>query len=80
MEPRRRRLANVETVVTLRIAVVVSAACHTSIRTGHPLSLAEINELVADLEKTSHPSACGHGRPIMLQMSGTERERQFARR
>ncbi len=61
-------------------AVAISTACHTSIRAGQPLSLPEMRELVADLEQSSQPRACGHGRPTMLHMTQTELERQFSRR
>ena len=37
-------------------------------------------ELVTQLEQTSQPRACGHGRPTMLHMSGSDLERQFQRR
>jgi DNA mismatch repair protein MutL len=61
-------------------SVAISAACHTSIRAGQPLSLPEMRELVAQLERTQQPRACGHGRPTMLHMSQSELERQFSRR
>ena len=61
-------------------SVAISAACHTSIRAGQALSLPEMRELVAQLERTRQPRACGHGRPTMLHMSQTELERQFSRR
>jgi len=61
-------------------SVAISAACHTSIRAGQALSLVEMRELVAQLERTSQPRACGHGRPTMLHMSQNELERQFSRR
>ncbi|MGH2534067.1 MAG: DNA mismatch repair endonuclease MutL [Thermomicrobiales bacterium] len=61
-------------------AVAISAACHTSIRAGQSLSLAEMRELVSELERTSQPRACGHGRPTMLHLTQNELERQFARR
>ncbi len=61
-------------------SVAISAACHTSIRAGQPLSLAEMRELVQQLERTEQPRACGHGRPTMLHMSQNELERQFSRR
>lgn len=61
-------------------SVAISAACHTSIRAGQPLSLPEMRELVAQLERTRQPRACGHGRPTMLHMSQMELERQFSRR
>lgn len=61
-------------------SVAISASCHTSIRAGQQLSLPEMRELVAQLERTQHPRACGHGRPTMLHMSQNELERQFSRR
>lgn len=61
-------------------SVAISASCHTSIRAGQALSLPEMRELVAQLERCQHPRACGHGRPTMLHMSQHEMERQFNRR
>jgi len=61
-------------------SVAISAACHTSIRAGQALSLQEMRELVAQLERTGQPRACGHGRPTMLHMSQGDLERQFSRR
>jgi DNA mismatch repair protein MutL len=61
-------------------SVAISAACHTSIRAGQPLSLPEMRELIASLERTSQPRACGHGRPTMLHMTQTDLEKQFSRR
>lgn len=61
-------------------SVAISAACHTSIRAGQPLSLQEMRELVAELERSSQPRACGHGRPTMVRVTQNELERQFARR
>lgn len=61
-------------------SVAISAACHTSIRAGQPLSIPEMRELVSQLERTEQPRACGHGRPTMLHMSQNELERQFSRR
>jgi DNA mismatch repair protein MutL len=61
-------------------SVAISAACHTSIRAGQILSIAEMRELVNQLEQTEHPRACGHGRPTMLLMSQGDLARQFSRR
>ncbi|MDQ2682602.1 MAG: DNA mismatch repair endonuclease MutL [Chloroflexota bacterium] len=61
-------------------SVAISAACHTSIRAGQLLSIAEMRELVNQLEQTEHPRACGHGRPTMLLMSQVDLEKQFSRR
>jgi len=61
-------------------AVAISTACHTSIRAGQTLSIPEMRELVSQLERSSQPRACGHGRPTMLHLSGTDLERQFQRK
>ncbi|MCC6703858.1 MAG: DNA mismatch repair endonuclease MutL [Thermomicrobiales bacterium] len=61
-------------------SVAISAACHTSIRANQSLSLTEMRELISELEKTSQPRACGHGRPTMLHMSQVDLEKQFSRR
>lgn len=61
-------------------AVAVSTACHTSIRAGQTLSIPEMRELVSQLERSSQPRACGHGRPTMLHLSGNDLEKQFQRR
>ena len=61
-------------------SVAISAACHTSIRAGQVLTIAEMRELVTQLESTQHPRACGHGRPTMLRMSQFDLEKQFSRR
>ncbi|MFT4037564.1 MAG: DNA mismatch repair endonuclease MutL [Thermomicrobiales bacterium] len=61
-------------------AVAISTACHTSIRANQTLSIPEMRELVMQLERTSQPRACGHGRPTMLHMSGIDMERQFQRK
>jgi DNA mismatch repair protein MutL len=61
-------------------SLVISAACHASIRSGQTLTLPEMRELIFQLEQCSSPRACGHGRPTMLLMSQDELARQFERR
>jgi DNA mismatch repair protein MutL len=61
-------------------SLVISSACHSSIRSGQSLSLPEMRELIVQLERCSSPRACGHGRPTMLLMSQEELARQFERR
>jgi DNA mismatch repair protein MutL len=61
-------------------SLAISAACHSSIRSGQSLSLPEMRDLIVQLERCSSPRACGHGRPTMLLMSQDELARQFERR
>ncbi|MBX5444929.1 DNA mismatch repair endonuclease MutL [Sphaerobacter sp.] len=65
---------------TLLESLTISTACHSAIRAGQTLSLAEMRELIAQLERCTAPRACGHGRPTMLHLSQEELERQFERR
>jgi DNA mismatch repair protein MutL len=75
-----RELADGGSGTTWLDSVAISASCHTAIRAGQQLTLPEMRELVAQLERCQHPRACGHGRPTMLHMSQLELERQFSRR
>lgn len=61
-------------------SLAISAACHTSIRAGQPLSLIEMRDLVRQLEACASPLACGHGRPTIIRMSPDDLARQFSRR
>ncbi|HLI50347.1 MAG TPA: DNA mismatch repair endonuclease MutL [Thermomicrobiaceae bacterium] len=61
-------------------SLVITTACHSAIRAGQQLSLAEMRELIIQLEGCTAPRACGHGRPTMLHLSQDELERQFERR
>lgn len=61
-------------------SLAISTACHSAIRAGQELTLAEMRELVRQLEACTAPRACGHGRPTTVRLSQQELERQFARR
>jgi DNA mismatch repair protein MutL len=61
-------------------AVAMTTACHSAIRAGQTLSLAEMRELINQLEVCTAPRACAHGRPTILHLSQDELERQFSRR
>ena len=57
-----------------------SLACHSAVRAGKALSFDEMRDLVRQLERTSLPHTCPHGRPTLLHLSQTQLERQFGRR
>ena len=54
-------------------------ACHTAIRAGQTLSLAEMRDLIRQLEATTLPHTCPHGRPTMVHLSAAQLEREFGR-
>ncbi len=60
--------------------VTIKLACHAAIKAGQTLSVQQMQELVAQLEETSLPRTCPHGRPTMLHVSADRLEREFGRR
>jgi DNA mismatch repair protein MutL len=59
--------------------VLNMAACKAAIKAGQKLSDNEIEQLLADREKTEHSARCPHGRPTTIKFSMTELEKQFKR-
>jgi DNA mismatch repair protein MutL len=57
-----------------------AVACRSAIKAGQPLSVDEMEELVRQLEATTSPQTCAHGRPTMVHLSVSQLERQFGRR
>jgi DNA mismatch repair protein MutL len=60
--------------------IVVGLACHGAVRAGQTLAIDQMQELIVQLEKTSLPRTCPHGRPTMLHVSAEQLEREFGRR
>jgi DNA mismatch repair protein MutL len=59
--------------------MIKAVACHGSIRAGKELSPAEIEGLIAEIEKTPFAAHCPHGRPTMITITRQEIERRFKR-
>lgn len=59
--------------------ICTTRACHSSIRAGKELSLAEMNALLREMEKTPNFSACGHGRPTYVEFNGKTLAKLFKR-
>jgi DNA mismatch repair protein MutL len=62
-----------------REAMLTTLSCHTSVRAGQSLSVDEMRELIAQLERCNSPRTCPHGRPTMILLTHTMIERQFGR-
>lgn len=63
-----------------RDAAVMAAVCKRSaVKAGQTLSHSEMEELVRQLEATSSPLTCPHGRPTMIHLSVDALARQFLR-
>lgn len=59
---------------------LVTIVCHSAIRAGQTLSMPEMRDLIRQLEETSAPHSCPHGRPTMIHLSAAVLEREFGRR
>ena len=51
-----------------------------AVKAGQTLTVEEMRSLVAQLEETTMPRTCPHGRPTMIMLSQTWMEREFGRR
>jgi DNA mismatch repair protein MutL len=59
---------------------IVSLSCHGAMKSGQTLSLKQMQELARQLEETSLPRTCPHGRPTILHVSAEKLGREFGRR
>jgi DNA mismatch repair protein MutL len=58
---------------------VISLACHGAVRASQTMSDGEMRELVRQLEETTSPHTCAHGRPTMIHLSAEQLQREFGR-
>jgi len=63
-----------------REKLLVSLACHGAIKAGQPLTDEEMRELLRQLEQTSTPNTCPHGRPTIIHLSSRQLEKEFHRK
>ena len=61
------------------IRAAQSLACHGAIRAGQTLESSEMANLVRQLERTSQPRTCPHGRPTMIYLSSQQLKKEFGR-
>jgi DNA mismatch repair protein MutL len=57
----------------------VAVACRSAIRNGKPLTLAEMQTLLDQWQRTRNPRTCPHGRPIFLSLEESSLARFFRR-
>lgn len=59
--------------------IAITVCKRASIKGGQMLSHEEMHELVRQLEATTAPRTCPHGRPTMIHLSASQLARQFGR-
>jgi DNA mismatch repair protein MutL len=69
-----------ESVSDKKRAFLATLACKTAVKAGQHLALEKMNYLVEELFKTSNPSLCPHGRPIVLKIDRNRIEKEIRRK
>jgi DNA mismatch repair protein MutL len=59
--------------------VLASLACHSAVRAGRPMELAESKKLIEDWVEEGLPMTCPHGRRVALRLHEDELAKIFGR-
>ena len=71
--------ANLKSGYDIKLDKIMKIACSKAIKSGDRISNMEIESLIKQLKMTDNPYTCPHGRPIIIEISKNEIEKQFKR-
>ena len=60
--------------------LIATLACKSAIKAGQSLMFEKMNYLVEELFRTSNPSLCPHGRPVILKIDRGQIEKEIKRK
>jgi len=72
-------LGRSERIENRALDLLATLACHSSVRANQPMSIAEMNALLREMEVTENAGQCNHGRPTWRELSLEELDRLFLR-
>jgi len=63
----------------LRKEILHMTACKAAIKAGLELNMRQMRDLIVQLNSTTHPFTCPHGRPCMIEITTDDMYKMFKR-